>query len=131
MYTSFICFIRHFFKNSFLLLSLNGINWILYFLIRKPKNSFQDLINPLCNWGHDIESTTHFVLDFPIFINERSTFFTTLSNFDCNLLDNTNSALTQKLFFTKTSFKSNKNLEILIATIDFILSTKRFDEPLF
>ena len=33
--------------------------------------------------------------------------------------------------FGNTSFKSNKNHEILITTIDYILSIKRFDEPLF
>ena len=47
----------------------------------------------------------------------------------CSLLDNTDSALTQTLLFGNPSFKSNKNLKILIATID-ILSTRRFDDPL-
>ena len=35
------------------------------------------------------------------------------------------------LLFGNLSFNSNKNLEILNATIDYILSTKRFDEALF
>ena len=96
----------------------------------KFKHNFQDSINPLCNCGHDIESTTHYLLHCPLFVNERSTFFSTLSSLDCTLLDNTDSSLTQTLLFGNTSFKSNKNLKILIATIDYILSTKRFEEPL-
>ena len=44
---------------------------------------------------------------------------------------NTDSSLTQTLLFGNTSFNSNKNLKILIATIDYILSTKTFEEPLF
>ena len=155
---------------SFLLLSLNVINWIQPFAIRKAylylhktssqffynchnpkevklitrlrlglshlrehkfKHNFQDSINPLCNCGHDIESTTHYLLHCPLFVNERSTFFSTLSSLDCNLLDNTDSTLTQTLPLGNTSFKSTKNLKILIATIDYILSRKRFDEPLF
>ena len=94
---------------SFLLLSLNGINWILVFVIlivylylgtyssiirpapnsvynchnpkgikfitrlqlglshlreHKFKHNFQDLINLLCNCGHNTEPTTHFLLPY-------------------------------------------------------------------
>ena len=94
----------------------------------KSKHNFQDSINPLCNCSHDIEFKTHYLLHCPLFVNERSTFFSTLSSLDCNLLDNTDSTLTQTLLFGNTSFKSNKNLKILITKI---LSTKRFDELLF
>ena len=97
----------------------------------KFKHDFQDSINPLYNCGHDIEFTTHFRLHCPLFVNERSTFFSTLIRLDCNQLDNTDSTLTQTLLFGNTSFKSNENLKNLIATIDYILSTKRFDELLF
>ena len=88
----------------------------------KFKHNFQDLINPSCNCGHNTESTTHhFLLHYPLFLNERSAFFSTLSSLDCNLLDNTDSTLTKTLPFGNTSFKSNKNLKILIATTDYIL----------
>ena len=97
----------------------------------KFKHNFQDSVNPLCNCRHDIESTTHFLLHSPLFVNERNTFFSTLSILDCNLLDNTDSSLTQTWLFGNASFKSNKNLKISIAAVDYILSTKRFDEPLF
>ena len=97
----------------------------------KFQHNLQESINPLCNCSHDIESTTHYLLHCPLFVNERSTFSSTLSSLDCNLLDNAYSTLTKTLLFGNTSFKSNKNLKNLIATIDYILSTKRFDEPLF
>ena len=97
----------------------------------KFKDNFQGSSNPFCNCGHNIESTTHFLLHWPLFANERSTFFSTLSSLDCNLSDNADSTLTHTLLFGNTSFKSNKNLEILIATTDYNLQTKRFDEPLF
>ena len=51
--------------------------------------------------------------------------FTKISRF------NTDSSLTQTLLFGNASFNSNENLKILIATIDYILSTKTFEEPLF
>ena len=46
-----------------------------------------------------------------------------LSSLDWNLLDNTDYTLTQTLLFGKTSFKSNKNLKVLIATVDYQLGT--------
>ena len=79
---------------------------------QKFKHNFKDSINPSHNFGHDIESTTHFLLDCPIIANEKSTFFGTLSSLDCNLLDNIDSNLTQTSLFGNTYFKSNKNLKI-------------------
>ena len=91
------------------------------------KHNFQESLNPLCNCAHGIESTTHFFLHCLLFTNERYTVLSTLSSIDCNLLNNTNFVLTQTVLFDTLSFNSNKNLEILNATIDYILSTKRFD----
>ena len=86
------------------------------------EHNFQDLINLSCNCGRNTESTTHhFLLHYSLFLNERSAFFSTFNSLDCNLLDNTDSSLTKALPFGNTSFKSNKNLKILIATIDYIL----------
>ena len=50
------------------------------------KNIFLESTNPICNYGHDIESTTHFLLHCPLFINKRSTFFSTLSSHDFSRL---------------------------------------------
>ena len=84
----------------------------------------------LCSCGHGIKSINHFFLYRPIFFNERYTFLT-LSSINCNLLSNTNLILTQTLLSGNLSFNSNKNLEVLNATIDYLLSAKRFDESLF
>ena len=56
----------------------------------KFKHSFQDTINHLCNCGQDIESTTHFFLHCPFFINERHTLLGTIRSLDSKLLDCTN-----------------------------------------
>ena len=79
--------------------------------------------------GYRIESTTHIVLHCPLFTNQRYTLLSTLSSIDCNLLNNTDFVLTQTLLFSNLSFNSNKNLEIF--NNDYILSTKRFDDPCF
>ena len=55
----------------------------------------------------------------------------TLGNFNYSLLENTSNVLTQTLLFGNMSLSSSDIPKILNATIDFILSTKRFDEQLF
>ena len=65
----------------------------------KFKHSFQDTLNPLCNCGQDIESTTHFFLHCPFFINERRTLLSTMHSFDSKLLDSTDYDLIQMLLF--------------------------------
>ena len=97
----------------------------------KFKHSFQDTINPLCNCGQDIESTTHFSLHFSFFFNERRTLLSTIRSLDSKLLDSTDYDLTQTLLFGNTSQTSSNNFKIVNASIDYILSRKRFDKPLF
>lgn len=85
------------------------------------KHVFQDSTNPLCNCGLDNEHG-------PLFVNARSTFSSNLNSLACNLLDNTDSTLTQTFLSDDSFFESNKNLKILMATNDYILSNKRFDK---
>ena len=96
----------------------------------KFKHNFQDCLNPICSCGLDIESTSHFLLHCPTFNDERYTFLSTLNNIDCSLLELTKSSLLQTLLYGNTLFDKEKNTRILNATIEYILSTERFDEPL-
>ena len=45
----------------------------------KFKHSFQDTLNPLCNCGMDVESSTHFLLQCPSYINKRCTLMSNLN----------------------------------------------------
>ena len=96
----------------------------------KFKHSFQDTLNPICNCGNDVESAIHFFLHCPLYSNERRTLLNSLVNIDHTLLDNTDFSLTQILLFGNTTFNAIENTKIINLTIDFVLSTKRFDEPL-
>ena len=97
----------------------------------KFKHNFQDTINPLCICGLDLESTEHFLLHCPQFVNERCTLLNTIGNINYKLLENTDSNLTQTLLFGNTLFEITGNTKILNTTINFISLTKRFDQPLF
>ena len=95
----------------------------------KFKHGYQDTLNPLCSCGNYVQSTKHFLLHYPQFVNERRTVLNILGNFNC--LENTRKVLRKTLLFGNTSLSSSDNSKIFSATIDFILSTKRFDEQLF
>ena len=97
----------------------------------KFKHSFQDSLNPLCKCGAEVESTSHFLLHCPIYNNDRSSLLSTIRNIDCKLLEITDFSLTQTLLYGNPSFDINTNSLILNATIDFILSNKRFEKALF
>ena len=96
----------------------------------KFKHSFQDTLNPICNCGNYVEPAIHFFLHCPLYSNERRPFLSSSDNIDHQLLDNTNFSLTQTLLFSNTTFNAKENTKIINLTIDFVLSTKRFDEPL-
>ena len=95
------------------------------------KHSFQDSLNPFCSCGLVIESTAHFFLHCPTYIIERRTLLSTLVNIDNNLLDLCEPVLIRTLLFGSNSFDTDTNTNVLNATIEYILSTERFDEPLF
>ena len=64
-----------------------------------------------------------------ILVEQSLTLLNSLVNIDYTLLDNTDFLLTQILLFGNTTFNARENTKIINLTIDFILSTKRFDEP--
>ena len=66
-----------------------------------------------------------------MYIIERRTLLSTLVNIDNNLLDLCEPVLIRTLLFGSNSFDTDANTNVLNATIEYILSTKRFDEPLF
>ena len=48
-----------------------------------------------------------------------------------NILENTNSQITQFFLYGDKNFTFSTNFIILSSAIDYILPTKRFDKPLF
>ena len=98
---------------------------------RKFKHSFQDSLGLLCSCYLNIESTTHFLLYCPMYITERHTLLGTVKNIHNNLLRLCEPVLIRTLLFGNNSFDTNASTNVLNASIEYILSTKRFDEPLF
>ena len=87
-------------------------------------------MNPLCACGYDIENTCHFLLHCPNFLTERNTLLNKIANIDNNILNQVDATITKTLLFDNSKYSNEISLQILNASINFILASKRFDEPL-
>ena len=96
----------------------------------KFKQSFQDLLNPICTCGNDIETSAHYLLHCPNFSNERSTFLNIIGSIDRNILTRSDPQVTKALLYGDSDQNNITNTPILKATVDFLIATKRFDSSL-
>ena len=97
----------------------------------KFKHSFQDTLKTLCSCGVDIENTSHYFLQCPLFHAEWSSLLNNINEIHSTIFKKSDSVVTRILLYGNKSFKDEVKLLILNATIDFVLSTNRFDEPLY
>ena len=99
---------------------------------QKFKHSFQDSLNPFCSSGKgEVETSPHYLLHCSSYSEERVALLNTIKNIVMSILQQSDSKFTSALLFGDTSFDNNKSTFILSATIDDIISTGRFDVPLF
>ena len=68
---------------------------------------------------------------FSFFHAERSTLLNNINKIDNTVLNKSESVVTRILPYGNESFVNEVNLILLNATIDFILSTNRFDKPIY
>ena len=93
----------------------------------KFKHGFQDSLNPICSCGNDIETSVHFLLHYPDYSNEISTFLNTIRNINRHIFDKDDLQITETLLYGDSSLDNKSNTLILNATTDFLCVTKRFD----
>ena len=92
----------------------------------KFKHGLLDSLNPICSCGLDIE-TCHYLLHCPNFTNERSTPLNIVSTINKNSLTSCDTAIVKLLLYGHESLDLETNTLILNASVDFILSSQRFD----
>ena len=97
----------------------------------KFKHGFNDTRNPICICGSDIQSINQFFLHCPEYCEARQTPFHNIQSIDKMLLSQNKSSLTHLLLYGDPKRNSNVNVFVLNSTIEFILSSGRFNEPLF
>ena len=93
-----------------------GLN---HFREHKFKYSFQDSLNSFCSCGKgEAETSSHYLLHCSNYSGKRLALLNTKKK--C-----------WHVHITTKWFENNKSTFILVVTIDYIISTGRFDEPLF
>ena len=96
----------------------------------KFKHGFLDSLNPICSCGLDVETTCHYLLHCPNFTNERSILLNIVSTINESSLTSCDASIVKLLLNGDESLDLETNTLILNATVDFILSSGRFDGPL-
>ena len=81
--------------------------------------------------GGDTESIDNFFLHCPEYCEGRQTLFDNIQSIDKMLLSQNESSLTHLLLYGDSKGNSNVNAFILNSATEFILSSGRFNEPLF
>ena len=92
----------------------------------KFKHGFQDKLNPLCSFGKEVETTFQFLLSCPNYSDERLTLLSKIRNINPNILENTNSQITQLFLYGDKNFTTSTNFVILSSTIEYIRTTLSF-----
>ena len=91
-------------------------------------NNYRELLltnlNPICNCGEDIETTSHYLLHCPDYLHERKTLLNTVSCIVPNIFDFNNDQLTEILLYGKEDLDNINNTSILDATINYLIEIK-------
>ena len=93
--------------------------------------NFEDAISPLCSCGNFLESATHFFLHCIHLSNQRLTLINKIKDNDICIFDKNHSLIAQTLLFGDEKVSVTDNKSILGATTQFLISSGRFDSPLF
>ena len=84
----------------------------------------------MCSCGSGTETTKHFLLLCPNFHLQRQTLFDKIATIDSYILTENEESIVNTLLFGKLNSENSFNKAILNTSIDFILSTERFNNPL-
>ena len=99
--------------------------------VHKFNHNFSDTIHPFCSCNEvDVESIEHYLLHCPHYAIFRSVLFENLQKI-ISLVSLINPKFTcDLLLFGNHSHDVNTNRMIILETIQYLISTKRFDQPL-
>ena len=96
----------------------------------KFRHNFADTLNPLCSCSLETESTAHFFLRCRYYSNIRINLMNELNDIDNSITLRQANELLRIILYGDCNFKDNVNKRILIATIQFIKNSNRFNQSL-
>ena len=96
----------------------------------KFRHNFADTLNPLCSCSLETETTAHFFLRCGNYTDVRLTIMKELYRIDNSISSRQPNELLRIILYSDSKFKDNVNKQILIATIQFIKNSNRFNQSL-
>ena len=96
----------------------------------KFRHSFQVTIIPLCSCNLEVKSTSHFFLCCQNFITPRTIPMNKTRQTASNILNLDQISLTKLILFGDSKYENKVNKNILLASINFVLSSKRSEGQL-
>ena len=97
----------------------------------KFRHNFNDTIDPFCLCGtNNLETSEHFLLHCPTYAYLRHKLFDNLHNNNILLLPLEKSLILQILLYGSDNYNPSMNKVIISTVIDFIIQSKRFEDPL-
>ena len=93
----------------------------------KFRHKFQDTPNPICICRDEIETTIHYLLHCPNYLDERRTLLDALQSSGKKIHNKNDSQISELHLFGVSSNNDTSNTFSLNDTIQYILATKRFD----
>ena len=96
----------------------------------KFRHNFADTLNPLCSCSLETESMAHFFLRCRYYSNIRITLMNELNDIDNSITSRQTNELLRTILYGDCKFKDDVNKWILIATIQFIKNSNRFNKSL-
>ena len=97
----------------------------------KFPHNFRDTGNPFCFCNAESETTSHYLLRYPLFFEQRTKLFESLSNLDNTLLNHCDDDIVNMLLYGSSKCSFSTNNKILSFTVQFLESTKRFNKGIF
>ena len=94
-------------------------------------HSFQECQDPLCSCSLEIEDTTHYLLHWRYFSNQRTDLMYSVNSVFQNFEFMSENNKKDLLLFGDPRFDENKNKGILEATLTFMKKSERFTGSLF
>ena len=84
----------------------------------------------MCDCGGETETTSHFFLCYQFSANERQKLRDYFYRIDASIKNLNEESLIDVLLYCSDSFNDSKSKQILLHSICYIQSTKRFERPL-
>ena len=102
-----------------------------YLRDHKVKHLFQIIINHIYTCSLEVKTTNQFILHRPYYENEPHILLASIRSIKSSFLDQNDNNIVKTLLYGFNSLSETQNTSILNATMEFLITSNRFEEQLY